>query len=219
MRILASSLAIGCLILTGCGKPAPTQPSSTAPSNLQTTTTSLDRSTLPDPAVAPAPARPAPGRPGYEEAYANGQTYLINAIEVPGNVPEQGQADFYEVVYPQGWQNLGIGTPQCNPCDHDHNGIDAEDYHDHILDSVPSSPGGNAYKAPWHVWVVVPNYTSDSAHNSDVTTAYAAHIPTKSEDAVNDLLAETLPDGSHIAVKINTNFYFLCAVVSPNAAP
>ncbi len=219
MRILASSLAIGCLILTGCGKQAPTQPNGTSPAKLQTTSSSTIQQTLQSPTTDPAAARPAPGRPGYEEAFANGQTYLINAIEVPGRAPEQAQADFYEVVYPQGWESLGIGTPQCNPCDHEGNGIDPTDYHDHILDSVPSAPGGNEYKAPWHVYVVVPVYNGDTTHDAAVTAAYAAHIPTKSEDAVNDLLADTLPDHSPIAVKIDTDFYFLCAVVSPHAAP
>jgi len=143
----------------------------------------------------------------------------INAIEVPNHAPEQAQADLYEVVYPSGWENLNIGTPQCNPCDHEGNGIDPTDYHDHVLDSVPSNPGGNEYRVPWHVYVVVPAYNGDTQHDAAVTTAYAAHIPAKSETAVDALLAEKLPSGAPVAVEVDTNFYFLCAVVDPHAAP
>jgi hypothetical protein len=56
--------------------------------------------------------------PQYEPAYFGGQTVTINVIEVPNGAPEQAQADFYQVVYPIGWQSLGLSAPQCNPCDH-----------------------------------------------------------------------------------------------------
>jgi hypothetical protein len=224
MRMLASSLVLGCLVLAGCGRQAPTQPAGTAPAKVQSSTgaavqTALSQVTRPQSVTAPAAGRTAPGRPGYEEAYYGGQTYMINAIEVPGKAPEQAQADFYEVVYPIGWENLGIGTPQCNPCDHEGNGIDFTDYHDHVLDSVPSSPGHGEYKAPWHVYAVVPAYSGDSGHDAQVSAAYATHIPAKSEGAIDDLLATKMPDGSPVAVKIDAHFYFLCAVVDPHAAP
>jgi hypothetical protein len=161
----------------------------------------------------------AGGRPGYEPAYCDGATVTINAIEVPQHAPLQAQADFYEVVYPIGWASLGIGAPQCAPCDHEGNGIDFTDYHDHILDSIPSSPGHGEYSPLWHVFVVVPAYTEDAARNALVTAAYAAHIPTKSEEAVEDLLSSRLPDGSPVAIEIDTQFYFICAVVNAHAAP
>lgn len=85
------------------------------------------------------PAAAAP--PEYEAAYVGGSTVTINAIEVPNRAPQQAQADFYQVVYPIGWQSLGLAAPQCNPCDHQGNGIDFTDFHDHILDSMPSNPG------------------------------------------------------------------------------
>src|SRR6266536_2694350 len=157
------------------------------------------------------------GKPGYEPAYFNGATVTINAIEVPQHAPLQAQADFYEVVYPIGWESLGIGTPQCDPCDHEGNGIDFTDYHDHILDSIPSSPGHGEYSPLWHVFVVLPAYTGDAAHDALVTVAYAAHIPTISEEAVEDLLSSTLPDGSPVAIEIDTHFYFICAVVNAHA--
>jgi hypothetical protein len=158
-------------------------------------------------------------RPFYEPAYVNGTTVTINAIEVKQVASQQAQADFYEVVYPTGWQTLHIGTPQCNPCDHDGNGVDAEDFHDHILDSMPASPGHGEFSPLWHVFIVVPNYRGDPAHDAQVTTTYAAHIPTTSVVAVEALLAATLGDGSPAAVELDTHFYFLCAVIDGHAAP
>jgi len=160
----------------------------------------------------------AGGPPAYEPAYVNGITVTINAIEVKQNPTQHAQADFYLVVYPIGWQSLGIGTPQCNPCDHAGNGIDFTDFHDHILDSMPSSPGHGEFSPLWHVFNVRPAYTGDEAHDKLVTEAYAAHVPTKSEVEVNALLSSKLPDGSSVAVKDDLHFYFLCAVVNPNAA-
>jgi hypothetical protein len=66
---------------------------------------------------------------------------------------------------------------------------------------------------------VVPAYGPDAAHNAQVSAAYAQHLPATSEAAVDDLLAARLPDGSPLAVEVDTDFYFLCSVVSPNAAP
>lgn len=157
--------------------------------------------------------RPLGGPPGYEPAYYDGETVLINAIEVPNHAPLNAQADLYEVIYPIGWEGLGLPAPQCNPCDHEGNGIDFTDYHDHILDSIPHSPGHGEYSPLWHVFAVIPIYTGDTAHDAAVTEAYAAQLPATSEEAVDALLGTTLPDGSPIATEIDTHFYFLCAVV------
>jgi hypothetical protein len=156
--------------------------------------------------------------PGYEDAYYDGSTVTINAIDLPQHAPMVAQADFYEVVYPIGWEQMGLPAPQCNPCDHQGNGIDFTDYHDHVLDSIPSSPAGNDYRALWHVYVVVPAYNQDPTHDAAVNAAYAAHLPITSEDAINQVLGETMPDGSPVAVKIDAQIYFLCAVVSTHAA-
>lgn len=167
-------------------------------------------------ATNPAAAAPlTAGGPGYEPAYVDGHTVTINAIEIGGHVAPVAQEDFYEVVYPNGWQSLGLAPPQCNPCDHDGNGIDAQDFHDHILGSEPGLVG---FRAPWHVFVVVPAYNGDATHDNAVSQAYAAHLPTKSEAAVDDLLASKLAGGAPLAVKIDTQFYFLCAVVNAHAA-
>ncbi len=161
----------------------------------------------------------AAAKPEYERAYVGGGTVTINAIEVPNVAPLQAQADLYEVVYPIGWSGA---PPQCNPCDHEGNGIDFTDFHDHILDSMPSSPGHGEFSPLWHVFVVVPAYSfltgGDPSADGAVSAAYAAFLPTKSEAAVDALLAAHLPSGAPVAIEIDTHFYFLCAVVSPNAA-
>ncbi|HEV2104517.1 MAG TPA: hypothetical protein VGU27_02220 [Candidatus Eisenbacteria bacterium] len=192
-----TALILAALLLAGCSREAPLAPSARA--------------------ARSAPVTGAKG-PGYEQAYVGGRTVTINAIEVPNHAPEVAQSDFYEVVYPNGWQQLGLAPPQCNPCDHDGNGIDAEDFHDHILDSMPSSPGHGAFTPLWHVYVIVPAYSGDATHDAAVSAAYAAQLPTRSEAAVNALLASHDGNGAPLAVKIDTQFYFLCAVVSPNAA-
>jgi hypothetical protein len=224
------SVALCALVLlplaAGCGQQAPLAPksqvatsaTSQAASAASISTTPVSTAPLSATASNAGNGIASPGRPGYEQAYVADQTVTINAIEVPPVAPEQAQADFYEVVYPPNWQALGLNPPQCDPCDHDHNGIDAQDYHDHVLDSMPSSPGHGAYKAPWHVWAVAPAAQGTAAHNDSVFAAYASRLPVRSEDEVNALVAARLPDGSPIAAKLDTHFYFLCAVVSPNAA-
>jgi len=162
--------------------------------------------------------RSAFAQPGYEPAYVNDRTVTINAIEVPNNAPAVAQADFYQVVYPIGWQGLGLAPPQCNPCDHEGNGIDFTDFHDHILDSMPSSPGHGEFSPLWHVFLVIPAYNGNLEHDAAVNNAYASHIPTTSETAVDNLLGDTLGDGSPVAIEIDTEFYFLCAVVNRHAA-
>jgi hypothetical protein len=163
------------------------------------------------PAVAAAPE--------YELAYVGGNTVTINAIEVPNPAPLQAQADLYLVVYPIGWTG---SAPQCNPCDHSGDGIDLTDFHDHVLDSMPSKPGHGEFSPLWHVFAVVPAYSfltgGDPANDAAVSAAYGAQLPVTSETAVDALLGMQLGDGSPVAIEIDTHFYFLCAVVSPNAA-
>jgi hypothetical protein len=148
----------------------------------------------------------------------NGHVVTINAIEVPNVAPGQAQADFYEVVYPTNWAALGLSPPMCNPCDHTGDGIDPTDFHDHVLDSQPASPGHGEFSPLWHVNLVVPVMNGDSGHDAAVATAYAAHLPARSESEIDALLATHLAGGAPVAVEIDTHFYFLCAVVSPQAA-
>lgn len=148
------------------------------------------------------------GKPGYEPAYFNGATVTINAIEVPQNAGPlaHAAADFYETAYPPD-KSLWPDTPQCNPCDHAGDGIDFTDFHNHVLDSVPSNPGHGEFNPLWHVFVIIPADFSPAGQ-----AAYAARLPMKSEAQVDAAI------GAGVAVEIDTGFYFLCAVVSPNAA-
>jgi hypothetical protein len=160
--------------------------------------------------------------PGYEPAFVNGTTVRINAIEVKQNPTDKAQADFYEVVYPfdpatgQELTQFWPQTPQCNPCDHLGDGITPDDFHDHVLDSQPSNPTGHEYNALWGVYLIMPNYTADANRNADVNSTYQTMLPVMSEDAVNVLLA-TQVDGMPLAKKVDTHFYFICAVVGANA--
>jgi hypothetical protein len=165
----------------------------------------------------------ASGPPQYEPAYVSGETVMINAIEVKQNagVLQHAAADFYEVVYPIDWQSRSLSTPQCHPCDHEGNGIDFTDFHDHILDSMPSSPGHGEYNPNWHVFVVLPAYSfltgGNPANDPAIAAAYASYLPTRSEAAVDALLSARL-GGLPIAIEIDTHFYFICAVVNAHAA-
>ena len=164
----------------------------------------------------------AAGQPEYEPAYFNDNTVTINAIEVSQHAPLQAQADLYLVVYPIGWEELGVAPPQCNPCDHGEDGISFDDFHDHVLDSIPSDPGHGEFRTLWHVFAVAPAYSfitgGDPANDDAVAAAFASHLPAKSEAAVDALVDLTLPDGSPVAVEIDTNSYFLCSVVNRRAA-
>ncbi len=162
-------------------------------------------------------------RPDYEPAYINGNTVTINAIEVPQAAPLQAQADLYLVVYPIGWEALGVAPPQCNPCDHEGDGIDFFDFHDHILDSMPADPGHGEFRTLWHVFGIAPAYSffrgGDPANDDAIGRAYAQYLPAKTEGAVDALLEATMPDGSPVAIEVDTGSYFLCSVVNPHAAP
>ena len=155
-----------------------------------------------------APAAALAGPPEYEQAYVNGTTVTINAIEVHQNpsVLTHAAADFYQVVYPTD-HSLWPAPPQCDPCDHQGNGIDFTDFHDHVLDSVPGT-GHGEFNPLWHVFLIIP-----SSFDRATEAAYAAHLPVRSEADVDALV------GSGLAVEVDTHFYFLCAVVNAHAAP
>jgi hypothetical protein len=161
-------------------------------------------------------------QPEYELAYVNGKTVTMNAIEVPQKAPLQAQADLYLVVYPIGWEALNVASPQCNPCDHEGDGIDFFDFHDHVLDSIPADPGHGEFRTLWHVFGIAPAYSfftgGDPANDDAVGNAYATYLPAKSEAAVDALLNATLPDGSPVAIEVDTGSYFLCAIVNGHAA-
>ena len=153
--------------------------------------------------------------PDREVGWFNGQTVNFSAADwLPQKAPRKVQTNIFVVAYPIGWENLGLAAPQCNPCDHAGNGIGFDDFHDHVLDSIPAYPG---YTGLRHVNVILPNYSflagaNDPVRDAAVSAAYAAHIPTTSEDAVNDLLGSTAPDGSPLAIRIDAGFYIRVSV-------
>jgi len=152
------------------------------------------------------PAAALAGPPEYEQAFVNGNTVTINAIEVNQNpnVLAHATADFYQVVYPED-HSLWPNTPQCNPCDHQGNGIDPTDFHNHVLDSVPGT-GHSEFSPLWHVFLIVPAPGADQAK-------YAAALPQVTSEAAVDALV-----ASGLAEEIDTQFYFLCSVVNSHAA-
>jgi hypothetical protein len=209
--IAAASLLLAAAFITSCSKDP---------------VSSSDPQSLANISNAPAPLKPAfvtvGGPPGYEYAYVNDTTVLINAIEVKQNPTQQAQADFYEVVYPfnpatgQELTDYWPMNPQCNPCDHQGDGITPDDYHDHVLDSRPSDPTGREYNALWHVYVIMPNYTDNADHNAAVDAELETMLPAKSEAEVDAMLS-TQVDGMPLAIEIDTHFYFICDVVGDPA--
>jgi hypothetical protein len=196
---LAVALFAGSAFIVGCAQTSqPTSPSSSPAASAGVISAS---------GVAPA-ALKGGSQPGYEEAYVNGATVTINAIEVPQNQGplEHAAADFYLTVYPPD-KSLWPDTPQCNPCDHDGQGIDFIDFHNHVLDSMPSQPGHGEYNPLWHVFAVLP---ADFSRAGQI--AYAARLPMKSEADVDAAIA------AGVAVEQDLHFYFICAVVDSHAA-
>jgi hypothetical protein len=155
------------------------------------------------------------GQPDHELGYYNGLTVRFSAdLSVPQRVPPRVQRTVYIVVYPIGFKALGLADPQCNPCDHLGDGDSFDDYHDHVLDAAPTLAG---YTALSHVNAVLPNYSFLSGGNNPVrdaaiSAAYAAYLPATSEDAVNDLLNATAPDGTPLAVRNDFGFYIRLSV-------
>jgi hypothetical protein len=148
------------------------------------------------------------GRPEYELAYYNGTTVTMNHIEVrqnPGALAHAA-ADLYAVIYPAN-QALWPSPPLCNPCDHPGAPGDPRNFHDHVLDSIPSDPGHGEFNALWHVFVIRP---ANSLPATQV--AYAARLPMTSEAAVDAAIA------AGVAQEIDTQSYFICSIVNAHAA-
>lgn len=164
-----------------------------------------------------AKATASQGKIAYENGYVDGKTVTIGIT--PGgvsSVPVDAQAELFLVVYPTGFETLGIGTPQCNPCDHFGDGIDPTDFHDHVLGGLARNDDG--VNTPIrHLFLVQPAYTGDPAHDASVTAAYAGHLPAKSAAAVMSLVSAKLNDGSPVATISDTNIQVLATVVSNSA--
>jgi hypothetical protein len=112
------------------------------------------------------------------------------------------------VIYPGNHALWPPTPPQCNPCDHNGNGTDTPDFHDHVLDSIPADPGHGEFNPLWHRFVIRPANALPATQ-----AAYAALLPMKSEAAIDAAVA------AGIAQETDTGSYFLCAIVNDNAAP
>jgi hypothetical protein len=67
--------------------------------------------------------------------------------------------------------------------------------------------GHGEFNPLWHVFLIVP-----SSFDEATETAYATHLPVRSEADVDKLL------DTGLATEIDTHFYFLCSVVNGHAA-
>jgi hypothetical protein len=151
----------------------------------------------------------------FEGAYVDGGLVTIG-ITAPttSSKPLNSQMTLFLVVYPNGFETLGIGTPICNPCDHGGDGIDPTDFHDHVLSGLPKNRAGGRPDPPvFHLFQVRPAYTGEEAHDASVTAAYAGRLPAKSSAAVAALLAARLNDGSPIAILADLNLQLTTPVI------
>jgi len=151
----------------------------------------------------------------FEGAYTEGELVTIG-ITAPttSTAPLESQFTLFLVVYPNGFESLGIGPPLCNPCDHAGNGIDPTDFHDHTLSGLPQNHAGGRQNPPvFHLFQVLPAYTGDQAHDALVTAAYAGHLPAKSNAAVAALLSAKLNDGSPVATISDLNLQLTAPVI------
>src|SRR5262245_34517289 len=81
-----------------------------------------------------ASATDRPRGVAFEGAYVDGSLVTIGITPpTTSSKPLNSQFSLFLVVYPDGFETLGIGTPICNPCDHGGDGIDPSDFHDHVL--------------------------------------------------------------------------------------
>ena len=211
MSVLSSSVKVavvlGTMFVVGCAKTSsPTSPSSSSSGASRAVPASSVA--LPGSATGTLTSA-AVGRPEYELAYYNGAIVTMNHISVPQNpnALAHAAADLYAVFYPAN-HALWPSPPLCNPCDHPGIGNDPRNFHDHVLDSIPSDPGHGEFNALWHVFAIMP------ANSLPATVAaYAARLPMTSEAAVDAAIA------AGVAREVDTGSYFLCSIVNAHAAP
>jgi hypothetical protein len=206
---VAVAVVVGTLFVVGCAQTSsPASPSS----SISPAATVVPANGVAGPSSASGTPTPATviGRPEYEQAYYNGTIVTMNHISVPQN-PEalaHAAADLYAVFYPANHALWPSTPPLCNPCDHPGVGNDPRNYHDHVLDSIPSDPGHGEFNALWHVFAIMPA-------NSLAATqaAFAARLPMTSEAAVDAAIT------AGVAREVDTGSYFLCSIVNAHAAP
>lgn len=154
---------------------------------------------------AAEPAAVDQGGQQIQPAYADGRLVSYRpAFDAPAGATA---ATLYEVEYPAAWWTV-LARPLCSYCDHLGDGRNAWDFHDHVLDRRPSAAANRAGTVYWRVVHVRPAYTGKAGHDAAVTKAYAAQLPAQSGRVVRRLLATRLPNGSAVAVPVDTGFVF-----------
>ena len=205
---VAVAVVVGTVFVVGCAKTSsPTRPSSS--SNGASTAVPASSVAVPGSATGTLTPTAVSGRPEYELAYYNGTIVTMNHISVPQNpgALAHAAADLYAVFYPAN-HALWPAPPLCNPCDHPGAPGDPRNYHDHVLDSIPSDPGHGEFNALWHVFAIRPANSLPATQ-----AAFAARLPMTSEAAVDAAIA------AGVAQEIDTGSYFLCSIVNAHAAP
>jgi hypothetical protein len=206
--LVAVVVVVGTVCVSGCAKTSsPTSPSSSSTSRA-TAAVATSSGAVPASAAGTSAAAAVSGLPEYIVAYYNGTTVTMNDISVPQNAGAlaHAAAELYVVFYPAN-HALWPSPPQCNPCDHPGPLGDPRNYHDHVVDSIPSDPGHGEFNPLWHVFAIRPANALAATQ-----AAFAARLPMTSEAAVDAAI------GAGVAVEIDTGSYFLCAVVDPHAA-
>jgi hypothetical protein len=205
---IAVAVVVVTVFVVGCAQPSsPTGPAS----SISGASTAVPTNSVVVPGSATDTLMPTAviGRPEYELAYYNGAIVMMNHISVPQNpgALAHAAADLYAVFYPAN-HALWPSPPLCNPCDHPGIGNDPRNYHDHVLDSIPSDPGHGEFNALWHVFAIMPANSLPATQ-----AAYAARLPMTSEAAVDAAVA------AGVAREVDTGSYFLCSIVNTHAAP
>ena len=203
------AVVLGTVFVVGCGQTSsPASPSSSI-SRASAAVTAADGAVPSSVGGTPAPATVV-GRPEYELAYYNGTIVTMNHISVPQNphALAHAAADLYAVFYPANHALWPSTPPLCNPCDHPGIANDPRNYHDHVLDSIPSDPGHGEFNALWHVLAILPANTLPATQ-----AAFAARLPMTSEAQVDAAIA------AGVAREVDTGSYFLCSIVNAHAAP
>jgi len=206
VRALLAAVVVGATVfVVGC---AQTSSSPISPSSSIGGTSVPASVAVPASATGTLTAEAVSGRPEYEHAYYNGTIVTMNHISVPQNpgALTHAAADLYAVFYPANHALWPSTPPLCNPCDHPGPPGDPRNYHDHVLDSIPSDPGHGEFNALWHVFAIVPASPATAA-------AFAVRLPMTSEAAVDAAI------NAGVAREVDTGSYFLCSIVNAHAAP
>jgi hypothetical protein len=106
----------------------------------------------------------------FQTAYLDGGGVVF---EQQGPSPDGAAADanpLYEVEYPAGWQAV-LPRPICDYCDHNGDGENAWDYHDHVLGAAPDAEARASGEVFWLVTHVRPVTTGDARTDEAIAEA------------------------------------------------